>query len=203
MIRNIGISLLCSVGSRCITEMNGIMITIPNNQQDLSLFFDTDHKRYLKVEELLVNAVIHIMDALKLNNLYVKELCHYSILNELIIENEKVDITELKDFYNERFQECLLRYNDYYSKQMIDLFYNVRNTMCLSKEQVSDILKLKFRNNICYFKLCSESSLVIDFAEQGLFVQSDAVNIQVISKIKNSGLRAIELDGKDGDGLYV
>ncbi len=183
--------------------MKGLMITIPNNQHDLSHFFDTNHICYFKFEELIINAITCILDDLNLNNLYVKELCHYTILNELIIENEKIDITELKNFYNKRFQTCLLKYNDYYNEQMVDLFYNIKNNVCLNKEQIIYILKLKLRNNICYFKLCNEPYLTIDFGEQCLFVQSNNVSMQAINKIKDSGLMVVAFDETEGYGFQV
>lgn len=154
----------------------------------LSTLFDDDSDVYMKYEEMFVKAVFCCMDESHNSTLYVSELCHYPLLDNLVIEDEIIDASELKHFYIDRMKKCIRMNGRYYNANMMNLYNNIKNNMCLTKNEIDAVVRLKLRNNICYFKLVNPIGFCIDICDDFMIVTLEKMSLESMTKLEELGM---------------
>ena len=169
--------------------MQQIYIKSKDDITHLSTLFDNYPDTYIKYEERFIKAVSCCMDESRNSMLYVSELCHYPLLDNLVIEDEIIDVSELKHFYIDRMEKCISLNGKYYNEEMTKLYNNIKNDMCLNKDEIDAAVRLKLRNNICYFKLVDRHGFCVDICDDFMIVTLEKVSQEFMTR-----LNKLELD---------
>ena len=166
------------------------ILTCNEVENDWHLLLYSNPDKYFELEQKYINTTISVIEELGFEMLNVKNLCNYEFMEFERFENEIQPVSrEIKDFYIRHRKNSFEKFSEKYLESTKDLYAFVKEGMGLNIYQIRDILKLKFRGNICYFILHSYSTFVIDFADMYVYIYCEnAINEEFLKSINNNGI---------------
>lgn len=163
---------------------------------DIGKVFDNNQltkEEYFYIENLYVESAISFMICLDLAELQVNGLEHNLLLIESFYYydnqgNKNILDEDLKKSCEQRFIEQSSAYSEYYTKEIVDLFYNIREGQWLNISELKSVIKLILRNHFwCKFAYIPRMSLEFGW-DYYMYIVSDLDCSEVIRKIEDAGL---------------
>lgn len=172
-------------------ENGGLLKEVWTEFQDIGNEFEGipfTADEYFSTEDLYVDMLLTFVKALKVNELQVTDLEHRLYPQKETYDWDKNFAENMKKSCEEIFLNCSSQYPHYYTDNINNLFYNIREGQYLNFEQIESVLRLVLRNHF-WCKLVYIPRLTIDYLGKYYIVISSDLDCAAITKqIEKMGL---------------